>query len=102
MSVEGLLQTRPIDLAVCIPGESLECEPARRQHVAGEEGTEMLSEYRRRHVGFPFWHVRAADGRAVEIVGVDCDNGRFLHDRDRIQRRFDFAELDAIPATLDL
>jgi hypothetical protein len=47
-------------------------------------------------------HIRAADGGAVEIVGVDRDDGGFLHNRDRIQRSFDFTELDAIPAALDL
>ena len=62
----------------------------------------MLAEYRWRHVAFSFRHIRAADGGAVEIVGVDREDGGFLHDRDRIQRRLDFTELDAIPATLDL
>src|SRR5204863_6453992 len=90
------------DLAVVILGQDLVAHPAGREHVAGHQRGQVLSQVlrgdarpRRRDVG-------AADQPSFEAFRLNRDDRALAQARERVQRRLDLAQLDAVTAALDL
>src|SRR5262249_2035632 len=92
----------PIDLVVGVLGQDVQLDPERGQHVALQPGGELAAQRHRRHARVRHRHIGAADERAFEPLGRHADDGAFLNAVERVHGRFDLAELDAMPAALDL
>src|SRR5439155_17527997 len=65
-----------VDLAVGVARQLLACLPARRQHIRGELPAELSPQAQRGHRRAGSRYIGAADGRPLEAIRGQGDDGR--------------------------
>src|SRR5439155_11776934 len=101
-AAEALPQPGTVDLAIVILGQGVIAYPAGREHVRGQHFGQALAQALHGDADVRCRDVGAADQPSFETFGLDGHYRTLPQARERVERRLDLAQLDAVAPALDL